>query len=457
MCVWHADYLKNIFPETSEHLATVAKVLEVEKSKYESTKQKTRQIIEKLMQSEITNTKLLELYDSQGISPELVREESAKLGKKVAVPENFYAQVAELHQHKEQEHQTHREEKIDLEGVPETKALYYQDWKHIVFQGKVVKIIGKNIVLDQTAFYPTSGGQLHDIGVIEGMQGKDEVVDIFKQGSVIVHVLKETPTCKVGEDVKGFIDFIRRKQLAQHHSATHIVGAAARIVLGEHINQASAKKTVEKAHIDLTHYDMISEEKLKEIEDKANWLIQQKVPIQLKFYPRTEAEQTFGMGIYQGGAVPGKELRIVNITGYDVQCCGGTHLLNTGDAEAIKILKANKVQDGIVRVTFVAGDAARAQQKGEQNVLEETAKLLQCRKNQVPARAQELFELWKQAVKKKKQPTSLELKATEEFLGSEKDMLVKVCEIYKTTPEHIVKTTERFLSELKETHESEKK
>ena len=457
LCVWHADYLKNIFPETSEHLATVAKVLEVEKSKYESTKQKTRQIIEKLMQSEITNTKLLELYDSQGISPELVREESAKLGKKVAVPENFYAQVAELHQHKEQEHQTHREEKIDLEGVPETKALYYQDWKHIVFQGKVVKIIGKNIVLDQTAFYPTSGGQLHDIGVIEGMQGKDEVVDIFKQGSVIVHVLKETPTCKVGEDVKGFIDFTRRKQLAQHHSATHIVGAAARIVLGEHINQASAKKTVEKAHIDLTHYDMISEEKLKEIEDKANWLIQQKVPIQLKFYPRTEAEQTFGMGIYQGGAVPGKELRIVNITGYDVQCCGGTHLLNTGDAEAIKILKANKVQDGIVRVTFVAGDAARAQQKSEQNVLEETAKLLQCRKNQVPARAQELFELWKQAVKKKKQPTSLELKATEEFLGSEKDMLVKVCEIYKTTPEHIVKTTERFLSELKETHESEKK
>ena len=89
----------------------------------------------------------------------------------------------------------------------------------------------------------------------------------------------------------------------------------------------------------------------------------------------TEAEQTFGMGIYQGGAVPGKELRIVNITGYDVQCCGGTHLLNTGDAEAIKILKANKVQDGIVRVTFVAGDAARAQQKSEQNVLEETAKL----------------------------------------------------------------------------------
>ena len=75
----------------------------------------------------------------------------------------------------------------------------------------------------------------------------------------------------------------------------------------------------------------------------------------------------------------------------------------------------------------------------------------------MPARAQELFELWKQAVKKKKQPTSLELKATEEFLGSEKDMLVKVCEIYKTTPEHIVKTTERFLSELKETHESEKK
>jgi len=448
VCRWHADYLKPLFPELSDNLDEVTKILEVEKSKYEATKQKTHSMISKLVNEDIDDNRLLLLYDSYGITPEIVREESLKLGKKIDVPENFYARVAELHEKQEQEHATRREEKLNLENVPETKAMYYHDYTKNRFRAKIIKIIGNKVILNETYFYPTSGGQLHDVGKIND----EEVVDVFKQGGVIVHVLKEKPKLKENQEVECEIDLQRRLQLAKHHTSTHIINAAARKVLGSHINQAGAKKDVDYATIDLTHYQSITDEEIEKIEKEANRLVKAGIQVQSSFIPRTEAEQTYGMGIYQGGAVPGKLLRIVNIPNIDVEACGGTHLKNTSEAGEIKILKATKISDGIVRLYFTAGEAANREGKKEKDILEEAARLLNIKSNELPARVNELFEKWKiarKAVEKKKQIDlkQLELTKKEEFKG---DVLDKVSEILKTQPEHIVKTIGRFLSELEE-------
>ncbi|MBS3096530.1 alanine--tRNA ligase [Candidatus Woesearchaeota archaeon] len=448
VCRWHADYLKPLFPELSDNLDEVTKILEVEKSKYEATKQKTHSMISKLVNEDIDDKRLLLLYDSYGITPEIVREESLKLGKKIDVPENFYARVAELHEKQEQEHATRREEKLNLENVPETKAMYYHDYTKNRFRAKIIKIIGNKVILNETYFYPTSGGQLHDVGKIND----EEVVDVFKQGGVIVHVLKEKPKLKENQEVECEIDLQRRLQLAKHHTSTHIINAAARKVLGSHINQAGAKKDVDYATIDLTHYQSITDEEIEKIEKEANRLVKAGIQVQSSFIPRTEAEQTYGMGIYQGGAVPGKLLRIVNIPNIDVEACGGTHLKNTSEAGEIKILKATKISDGIVRLYFTAGEAANREGKKEKDILEEAARLLNIKSNELPARVNELFEKWKiarKAVEKKKQIDlkQLELTKKEEFKG---DVLDKVSEILKTQPEHIVKTIGRFLSELEE-------
>ena len=249
VCRWHAEYLKPLFPELGENLDEVEKILEVEKSKYEATKQKTHSMISKLVKEDINDKKLLLLYDSYGITPEIVVEESLKLNKKISVPENFYARVAELHLKQEQEHATRREEKLNLENVPETKAMYYHDYTKNRFRAKIIKIIGNKVILNETYFYPTSGGQLHDVGKIND----EEVVDVFKQGGVIVHVLKEKPKLKENQEVECEIDLQRRLQLAKHHTSTHIINAAARKVIGKHINQAGAKKTVEKAFLFTWH------------------------------------------------------------------------------------------------------------------------------------------------------------------------------------------------------------
>src|SRR3989339_1972944 len=154
VCRWHADYLKPLFPELSDNLDEVTKILEVEKSKYEATKQKTHLMISKFMKEDIDDKKLLFLYDSYGITPEIVREESLKLDRKINVPENFYARVAELHEKGEQEHATKKEEKLNLADVPETKAMYYHDYTKTRFKAKIIKVLDNKIILDQTYFYP---------------------------------------------------------------------------------------------------------------------------------------------------------------------------------------------------------------------------------------------------------------------------------------------------------------
>ncbi len=447
ICRWHADYLEPLFPELQENLDEVSKILEVEKKKYEATKQKTQAMLPRLLEKKLSTEDLITIYDSQGIAPELIRDEAAKLGKEVHVPENFYALVAERHEAKEQEHATEREDKLPIPAsLPPTKALYFDDYTKSSFDGKVLEIIDNNVILDQTAFYPISGGQMSDRGTLDG----SKVVDVFKQGPYIVHVLDAKPKFHAGDKVHGDIEFSRRLQLAQHHTSTHIINAAARKVLGSHINQASAKKDIDKAHIDVTHYESLTDEEVAKIEAEANKIVKQGIQTKLSFMPREEAEKSFGSAIYQGGVAPGKLLRIVQIPGIDIEACGGTHLKNTGEAGKIKILKTSKVKDGIVRIVFAAGKAADSVVSAENDILNNAAKLLHCESNQVPGRAAELFELWKKARKasQKKQPLpDLTLRSTAPFSG---DLLAKTAEALQTQPEVIIKTIERFLADIEQ-------
>jgi len=290
---------------------------------------------------------------------------------------------------------------------------------------------------------------MHDDGTIAG----EKVVDIFKQGNIIVHLLENKPKFSEGDEVECNIEIERRRQLAQHHTATHIVNAAARKVLGPHINQAGAKKTTEKAHLDITHFESVSDEELKKIEDEANKIVKQDIKVSCNFMSRNDAEKKFGMSIYQGGAVPGKDIRIVEIPGTDVEACAGTHLKHTAEVGTIRMLKSTKVQDGIVRLVYTAGKAAEETSAEAGGLLEEAANILGIKPKQVPGRAKELFDNWKKArkaVKKKKDldPKELELKSSEETDKGE--ALALTAQLLNTQPEHVPKTISRFMKELEE-------
>ncbi len=456
----HAKYLKPQFKELSLHLLDVQKVLHVEMERYTTNRIVTRKLVENLKGKPLSTEKLIELYDSKGVSPELVVE----VMPHIEIPDDFYTQVQARH-----EQQPTLEIKktilLSLDDLPETQGLYYDDWKLVDFKAKVQFTDGQYVVLDKTLFYPTSGGQMHDQGSLNG----EEVVEIFKQGKYLIHKLKQKPSFKVGELVEGHIDFNYRKQLTQHHSSTHLINAAAKKVLGNHINQAGAKKTLEKAHIDITHYQSLTREELDHIEQEANTLIKSCIPIHKSFIERTQAEKEYGVGIYQGGVVPGKKLRIVNIVGVDVEACGGTHLNNTSEAELIKIIKASKIADGIVRLEFVAGAKAKEYQKQEGTLLDEVTALLGVKPAEITLASERLFNLWKIAgkqLKKLQDPPYLEqvkkgnqvleplmyvpLKSTSKSSLDVEELLRETAVLLKTQPEHLVKTLQRFKNELEQ-------
>jgi alanyl-tRNA synthetase len=350
-CERHAKYLKPQYPELTEYLAEVGEILDVEKKKYEETRRKSRRIVARLRGEVVTVDRLIELYDSQGISPEMIVEE----GIEVKVPEDFYIRVAEMHEKAEAVAKTKREREFDVSGLPATKILYYDDYGLVDFTSKVLMIMdGEYVVLDRTAFYPTSGGQLYDIGYMGGCR----VVDVFKQGNVIIHRVK-SPGFDVGDEVRCSIDWERRKQLAQHHTATHIVNGVARELLGNHIWQAGAEKTPEKARLDITHFASLTKEQLMELEKRANEVVKQDLVVDSLILRRDKAEAEYGFRLYQGGAVPGKEIRVVRIGDLDIEACGGTHLHRTSEVELIKLRGSTKIQDGIVRLEYYAGGAAR--------------------------------------------------------------------------------------------------
>jgi len=341
--------------------------------------------------------------------------------------------------------------------------LYFADFKNTEFEAKVLLVINEWIVLDETAFYPTSGGQINDKGVLIAKGKECNVIDVIKQGPYILHKVDKS-LLKEGEKVIGKINFTRREQMTQHHTATHIVNAAAKKVLGKHIYQAGASKTLEKARLDITHFDSLTKEQLTEIETAANEIVKANLPVFKKFMPRELAEAEYGFSIYQGGAVPGKTLRIVDVNGIDVEACGGTHLDLTGEAHQIKILKSSKIQDGIVRIEFAAGNAAINAEKATDDLLNETAKILGVDNEQIPSRVEELFLKWKQAkkaIKKKKtiDPKELDLVSVQKYSKvidlNEQDklddiLISKTAAILKTQKEHIPRTVKRFLQELEE-------
>ncbi|MFX1375624.1 MAG: alanine--tRNA ligase [Promethearchaeota archaeon] len=451
VCVWHAEELKDIFPEVSEHLEEIREILDVEKEKFYSTKKKAGKILEKILKrGDISTETLIELYDSNGISPDMVKQTTKKFNIELKIPDDFYALVVERHERAEQIHTTDRKLELDLEGIPETESLYYFDYTETSNKAKVLKIIDKMVVLDKSVAYPTSGGQLHDIGKINDQ----EFNDVFKQGNHIIHVLDEIPNFKQGEIVKIEVDKEWRKQLSQHHTATHIVNAAAQDILGSHINQAGAKKTIKNSHLDITHYDQIPREKLLEIEKRSNEIVEKGIDLNLSFIPRSEAEKNYGMGIYQGGAVPGKKLRIVEVPGIDVEACGGTHLNNTSETGYIHITKSQKIQDGIVRLTFVAGEATNELKKKHQRILDELKQILDVNRKQLVGRIKELTEKWKNVNKALKtgklDERDLQLTSNEIFEG---DVLSELSQILGIKKNDIPSKVLKLLEEWKENKE----
>jgi alanyl-tRNA synthetase len=372
---WNAEELEPMFPELLASMEEIEEILDVEAEKYEASRREAEKKLENL-DSQPSVERMIELYESHGVSPEMMEEYGFE------VPEDFYMRLGD-----EEETVEELEEEFDLEGLEETEKLYYRDQKYRKCNAEVEAVRDEWIVLDRTVFYPEGGGQESDEGQIEFDEEVFDVVDVQKQDGIVVHRVPDHDL-EEGDTVQAEIRWNRRKQLMQHHSTTHMVNGAAQEVLGNHIYQAGAHKTVEKARLDITHYEKLSRERLDEIEGLVREIIQEDHKINAETLPKSEAEEEYGFRIYQGGAPPGNEIRIIKIEETDVEACGGTHLSRTGEAGEFYITGSKRIQDGVIRLQYKAGEAAQQFMSRIENRMEEVSDKLDAELESDPRLAQ---------------------------------------------------------------------
>ncbi|MGQ4891110.1 MAG: alanine--tRNA ligase [Candidatus Njordarchaeia archaeon] len=402
------DFFSKTFKRMREGKPVIFDIWNEETKRYRKTITKgiseIKRIVKKHKIKVLKYPQLRDLYINFGIPPETVEEIGKKIDVEVDIPPNFYdlIRVEKIPKGEEISEFTYLdkiEEKFEeiAKNLPETRKLYYEDRYLKQFEAKVVYADDKFIALDRTAFYPGGGGQDHDTGIIKVGDKTFKVARTFKIMNVIFHeVDKSVSDVQVGEQVFGEIDWERRYALMRHHTATHVINGAAVRVLGPHVWQVGADKREDRARLDISHYKNLTLNEIKQIERLANKIVFEGRPVITEVLDRTSAEKKYGVRIYQGGAVPEKFLRIINIKDWDVEACGGTHLNNTSEIGLIKITNVRKIHDGVVRITFVAGDKALDYIDQEEEYLREACEVLRVNSSDLPKTVERFFKEWKE-------------------------------------------------------------
>ena len=384
-----------------QDISIVREIVDRETERYASTLERGTRIVQKIAKSykaksqRIPLSEVVTLYDSHGIQPEMVKDIATKEGAVVDLPDNFYSMVADMHSESKNEAVEDKISKYSVrtDGLPPTKKLYYEQSSDIEFEAVVLDFFDGYAVTDQTLFYPDGGGQPADTGTLVSSDSMVRVDGVVKIGEVILHHITGG-VLRRGERVKGMVDEERRWSLMRHHTATHILLHAAKDVLGVHIHQAGAQKGSESSRIDLRHFKHITPDELRKIETEANRMIMASQRVEISVEDRIKAEQKYGFSLYQGGIPPGREIRIVKVTG-DIEACGGTHCRNTGEVGVIKIIRVEHIQDGIERIEFAAGLAAIFYMQHLEHIVASSSEVLSVQPDNLPSGVLRFFREWK--------------------------------------------------------------
>ena len=358
---------------------------------------------------------LFRLAEERGLNPDMVASIANSAGwTNLGVRVGFAADMAARNAERTKAAASARghSEVFESEGHPATSLDFYRDTSQTSFDASVLgcnKITATQLdaldlssevsiipthwtVLDRTLFYPEGGGQLGDQGTLGGVN----VADTRIENGVVFH-LTDGP---VSGTTTGVVDWERRRQLMDHHTAVHIVGGSARALLGPHVWQAGSNKGERYARIDLTHYQRLSRDNLDEIEDHANEIISANPTVDKLVLERGEADTRFGFELYQGGPPKHSEIRIIRIGEHDVQACGGTHHDKAGEVGEIRIIRSSQVQDGVERLQIVAGETAREHARAQERLLAESSEVLGVSPEDLPGAVSRFFDEWKSQQKK---------------------------------------------------------
>ena len=363
------------YPELREKQAYITRVIKTEEENFAKTIDAGMKIFAELLdahkakgESVFSGADAFKLYDTYGFPVDLTVEMCADEG--MSVDEDGFRQLMEEQRIRARKA---REALGDLgwagiefgKEMPETVFLGYDRAKT---DAKVLAIVADGefrdeiaagteaiLVLDQTVLYAEMGGQVGDHGRIENDSVAFKVTDVQKnKGGKFMHYGKlESGDLKVGDTVTASYCAKRRAAIARAHSATHLLQKALRDVLGDHVHQAGSLVEPDFLRFDFTHFSAVTDEQLRQVEDAVNEAILSGYPVDVKEMPIDEARKCGATALF--GEKYGDVVRVVNMGGYSVELCGGTHLDNTAKAGAFHISSEGSVASGVRRIEATTG------------------------------------------------------------------------------------------------------
>ena len=403
------------YPELAKQQAMVEKLLKQEEERFAETLDQGMNILEEaiagLKTKEIPGETLFKLYDTFGFPVDLTADIARERG--LTIDEAGFEKA--MDQQRERARSTKSfavDYGKDLKIAGETRFTGYE---HLIDPCKISDIyisgeaadsiqLGQQgmIVLEQTPFYAESGGQVGDRGQLISGNAVFRVDDTQKQGAVFVHLGEVTEgSLNKGDTVEAQVDSRTRQATAFNHSATHLLHAALRKVLGDHVTQKGSLVDDEKLRFDFSHFEAVSPEQLKAIEVMVNEHIRSNHIVYTRLMNHKEAIASGAMALF--GEKYGDEVRVLSMGDFSVELCGGTHVDRTGDIGLFKVVSESGIAAGVRRIEAVtAQNALQWVEQGEQQ-LQMIAGMLKARRENTRERVQQMVERTRQLEKELEQ------------------------------------------------------
>jgi len=393
------------YPELRTQRAQIERVLKQEEERFAETLSQGMVLLDQAIaalggKKEIPGETVFRLYDTFGFPSDLTADIARERG--LTIDEAGFERAMQVQRDTSKAASKFG---VDLRaGVSLEDKTSFSGYDNLVDTGTVVTLLrGKErvdvlrageegqVILDHTPFYAESGGQVGDTGALTGPSVAFEVADTQKIGSAFAHVgrVKEGEL-RVGARIEARVDGERRRATMANHSATHLLHAALRKVLGTHVTQKGSLVAPDRLRFDFAHFAAVTPEELRNIEELVNAEIRANAPAETKLMPYDEAVASGAMALF--GEKYEDQVRVLSFGGFSTELCGGTHVSRTGDIGLFKIVSEGGVAAGIRRIEAVTGQGAYEWISQTDRVLRDVASLVKAGRDDVEDKVRQLLD-----------------------------------------------------------------
>lgn len=406
------DMYKEAYPELAERKELIKTVIATEEAQFSATLAQGLELLNAMIEDAdgtgvLAGEKVFKLYDTFGFPVELTEEIVQEHG--MTIDHDGFDKAMKAQQERARAARAKVSAKVatpDTTGLDQSALVKDENAVNarvalIGIDGSAVERAEKDtaitIILDKTPFHAEGGGQIGDTGYITGPSGKAEVTDTksLANGLTYMIAIVTEGSLSKGDEVDITVDKVRNLDIARNHTATHLLQAALRKVLGTHVNQAGSLVTPERLRFDFTHFSPMTNEELAEVEKEVNRQIMKNVDLEIEEMPVDDAIKKGAMALF--GEKYGDIVRVVNVPGFSCELCGGSHVPNTSVIGSFRIVGESGTGTGIRRIEAVTGKAAHERAVADAVLLQEAATLLKSKEEDIPAKIEQLLTALKEA------------------------------------------------------------